>query len=691
MKKRYKVKVKKKDNKTSAISFYHAPAVSYDFPDDYDPLELINKIIDNDFDISALSLIDESDFTVAPNFLEFCIGKEYLGYKPWPRQAQIGLEFFADYCPECSDQKLVKNMFDQPLAEILDRVQLLKHGVCPKCHKTRRDFVKKGLLHYYNDLAACAGQRSGKSVLTSAFIATYVLHRYLMIKNPSAYFGLLPNSTLHMTFVALTYNQAYDTLWSPFTEAYDSSPWFQEYNKMLDYYANKYGVPIRLYDYKKTFLYYEHKRLTAYPSGPDKRKLRGRTRIFAATDEIGWFDSWRSSSESVKFNSDEIVAALERSLRTVRSEAAMRRKRGDYNSLDAYLVNISSPSSSNDKIIRLIREANKAKNRIAYHYATWEMNPKISKEDLDDEFRKDPVGAQRDYGAVPTLGDSVWISNPYVVEKLISKRVRNAVKYKVVTKRDKFGNSTQYLKVMFLHNHNRNPHILSIDNGYNNNGFAIVAKYYDFERDKSVTDLICVAYPSATLPINFRYMFKYTIQPIIQEMNVRIVVFDQWQSIDYKQELLDSGIESEIYSLTYDDFREVEKRIYGEKIILPKPEIPFKDIVNPSLSYDEFIEGKPVANFIYQLLSVKRSGRKIIKDDSVGDDIFRAWVLSEAYISDPDVSELLSSPSSSKNQVSSQTLGAVFRRAGTVVPSSGVQPLHGNSSVVGNLGVILRK
>lgn len=62
-------------------------------------------------------------------------------------------------CPKCSDPKLVGNMFDQPLPEILDRVQLLNYGICPKCGATKWDLHQQGYFHFPHTLAGCAGQR----------------------------------------------------------------------------------------------------------------------------------------------------------------------------------------------------------------------------------------------------------------------------------------------------------------------------------------------------------------------------------------------------------------------------------------------------------------------------------------------------------------------------------------------------
>jgi intein/homing endonuclease len=114
---------------------------------------------------------------------------------------------------------------------------------------------------------------SGKSAIT-AMMSAYLIHRLIKLQNPNSVYGILSNSVLHGTFVALTYAQAKDTLWEPLYGYLQETPWFQEYHDLLKHYGEKYGEDlVKLND---TFVLYRHRRLLCTPSGPDKRTLRGR-------------------------------------------------------------------------------------------------------------------------------------------------------------------------------------------------------------------------------------------------------------------------------------------------------------------------------------------------------------------------------------------------------------------------------
>lgn len=957
--------------------------------DNYDPFDLINRAVNSEFDNSVFEIIKDDDLPTAPNWLEFCIGSKYLNIKPFPKQIKFGLEFFSDYCPDCSDSKIMKELFDQPLQEILERIQVLHYGECPKCNKNRIDFHKEGKLGFYNELAGCAGQRGGKAqplhsfikvpngwkkmgdiqvgdivctpdggtapvtgvfpqgkrktykvifeddrsteccedhlwtvfnehwkrrcirikdgyaypktdscwktfslkeiinreskyplfiplslykgsnkdlpldpyvlglllgdgcftrsgisftnideenlenlktkliegyylqkesvgsnsyrltrgkrgesnyyievikevgllkkksyekyipetykessveqrlellrglmdtdgntskkrlrkigtpnistsskqlaediqylvrslgglcritskipkythkgikkegkrnyrcwirhdnpeffcklsrkkenairnkevslkcriknieyigmqevqcitvdhpdhlYITDEFVAThnsvfvamcanYQLHRFLKLPNPSGYFNLLPNQTLHMTFIAITYKQAEDTLWQPFRDFYDNSPWFNAYNELLEYYEKKHSI--KLYEKKSTFLWYDHKRLTCYAAGPDKRKLRGRTRFFSSIDELGWF---HGTDKAIKLNPDQVCQALERSLRTVRSACKKKRENlHHYNAPDALFVNISSPSATNDKIMRLIREKN-IPSRYIFHLPTWEMNPTISREDLESEYQDNPIDAERDYGANPPLSDVPFISNANIIQDLINLKYKNLCKYKLHLVTDKVGHTTiQVKQLRFQPFDPEINYIMGVDTGFSKNAFAVVIQHYNTEIKSSVIDLIIEVRPTENIPVHFPAMYRSVIEPIVKTGNIALVIFDKWQSINYEQELHDKGIESIRYSLKHDDFVNIKGLIFSKKIIIPRAEISFKEILNPSMDYHNFVEKRPVAHFIYQILAVRDLGRTVTKGLGVDDDIFRAWCLGVRFIFD---------------------------------------------------------
>ena len=247
-------------------------------------------------------------------------------------------------------------------------------------------------------------------------IAAYHLHRYLVIPDPIRFFGLLPSSQLYMSMTAVSAMQAEALLWVPFKEYVDEAPWFKEYHTLLNDTGERLGI--ELMHRPKTFLVYKHKRIACMYEAPNKRRLRGKTRFFTAIDEIGWMEA-DATKQSVTLSADEISAALDNSLRTLRSKAEKKRLAGLWNCPDGIACNISSPSAKDDKIMRNVRSARTNKRIYAYHYPTWEANPEISRESLQPEYDKSRMVAERDFGAIPPLANDPFIDNPNCIDLMI--------------------------------------------------------------------------------------------------------------------------------------------------------------------------------------------------------------------------------------------------------------------------------
>jgi len=250
----------------------------------FDADDLINKALKHDLDASVLEAFDDSWVPRAKNVFQWCIDRRFLGIDPFPMQMYLMLELFEEYCHTCSDMVWWTTglKVDSPLAEIKDRMSLLRRGKCPKCGRTKLDLVKAGSCYYRDELAACLGQRAGKTACVG-FIATYQLHRFLTLRSPWQTFGVLANQKMLMTFVALTEKQVMESLWDSFIGKVGSSPWFDLYHKFLREEGKRLGE--ELFSWKTTFLSYFHKKLMAHYAVADERTLRGPTRFFASVDE----------------------------------------------------------------------------------------------------------------------------------------------------------------------------------------------------------------------------------------------------------------------------------------------------------------------------------------------------------------------------------------------------------------------
>ena len=587
--------------------------------------------------------IDDRDIPQAPNFFTFLTSPKYLNIEPYPfaKQLEIGTRMFAEYCPKCSNPAYIDNVPVRHKPEkFLENVQLLKFGVCPKCKGTKAEFNAEGLLKVPCELAGMAGQRASKSQ-SFGMMAAYHVHSYLKNPSPQRTYNLLPMTDLHGQFTALTWQKAKDLLWDPIYGYLKNSRFFTDYYEVLDHYGAKYGEEI--YQVKDTFARYRHRHLFLYPVGPDKNKLRGTTAFIGGIDEIGLF-SVEENSTKVKMNGEEVYTSMRNSFRTLRSAYYKLLKKGYNSLLPPFLGCISSPLNKKDMIVKLYERSLTSKYSTGFHYATWEMNPYITKKDLEQEFLDDPIKALRDFGAVPPNSSAPYIEDIDQVSSTINRKNKNSFKIATYTAKSSSGKDHTAGKVVFTNQPDANKRILAIDAGEKNNSFAFVTGYWDSQLERPVFDGIGEIQPKPLYPLNFTFLYEDILVPIIERMNVQLVVADRWQSTKILSDLVEEcDIEAEQYSVKYSDFMTLKEDILNGKISIPKPEMESDKIeIAGNEAYPQGFSGKPISHFIFQLISVQDNQKVVTKGEGTTDDILRALVLAHSYLVDLDFRELLS-------------------------------------------------
>ena len=591
--------------------------------------------------------IDDSDLPEFANIYEFCYDKQGLDYNPFLMQMATAVHLFGEWCPPCSSKRfndILSLPKRYPAKDLPERVQLLEYGVCPKCGKTKNELIESGELNNYHTFIGVIGQRAGKSSLSGSILAPYHLHKFLKLQKPVETFDLLRNTILVGTFVGLTYVKAVELIWTPFYNTINESPWFIEYHKLLDYYANKYGE--KLYKINSTMLHYRARGLVCYPSGPSKRTLRGPTRFLSVIDELGWFPYGETDADEdrERQSAEGVYTALDNSLMTVRKSADKLRRMGYNNVPTAIMIGISSPSNARDKIMSLLKVHAKSKDVLTVKAATWDFSPLYDKEDFDNKYKENYMAAERDFGANPPLNTSPFLHMALdeLSEKLVGP-IRNRITYEY---RDFSIRDTKNKRRSATITEIRVPQkihrsIMALDAGWNKNSFSIVLGHADGtpESYKCILDTIIEIAPMDTeTPLDHAKIAQEIVYPLIEQMNVGIVVADRWNSIKMLQDIEhEFDIRTEQYSIKYSDFEYVRSWLIDEKVVIPRPEMKLSEIISlgeNSIKYPECFKYMPVSHLLYQMVTVQDSGRTIEKGYRLTDDIFRSVFLALIYLLD---------------------------------------------------------
>lgn len=618
------------------------------YGDDFDIESLMRDARDPDTGLLRDLKIDDRDLAHASSFYDYAfniIGED--AHPPWMVQMWIGLLMFAEVCPVCSDKRwldlewFITNVpKDMPSKDIKKGIKILKHGVCPKCKRTKHDLIVNHGLHNYTELVNVLGQRSGKSS-SAALYSSYHTHRVLKFPLLADHTRAMQKSTeLTCTFVSLTFAKAFGVLWTPYVNVINKSSWFTEMFKMLDFHAEKYGID--LYKKRDEFISFFHKGLRMYPLGPKSSSLRGDTRWLAAIDELGLFPLPTGNDEedenSERANADEAHKSLTNSLVTVQAIQNTLLAQG-LNCPPALMIGVSSPISMRDKVMRRLNDARSAEGKkyiLGVNLPTWKVNPSIDRDTpiIALAYASNSEKAERDFGANPPRVHQTYLKPSQTPLSLFTVKNTHALKYHYDKPGLLYGKVECYYRPKW-------PSVVLIDAGHVNNSFSLVGAHFDFDRQKVVVTTVVEVMTHDNRRIDFNSIYEHLILPVLKDLNGVVLLADQWQSLDILSRAQTdmgtapmSGKEkprcaAKQHSPKRKDFDSVVAMLENGSIELPfLAESDYKHVVSEYVDY-RTLNGQPIKHLLLQMLTVRDTGEAKCptKGEGFTDDIFRALVL----------------------------------------------------------------
>ena len=594
----------------------------------------------------------------APNAVVWITAPQYLNVPSLyqhVRQYEIVRDFFQLRCPICNKGKgdcWGKSEADLRSEVLLEWDQAQSCDVCPKCGMTRAEFIEEGLLFAYDNLVGIAGMRSGKSVV-AGMIGTYMRHVFITMGIQEQgwlhkRFGLLPTQALEMAFVATTSTQSSQTIWANFKLQCSTSPWFQAYVRWVKAKEDQQLTPdgMRRWTYKELeegiedgYLLLNCMNLNSNSSG-----MAGRTRLAYFLDELSRFGLGES-----RFGADEVWAVFSNSLKTVRGARSRLRLP------DVWLgasVTISSPISIEDKTMVLHAQGAHEPTTYCWKYATWEFNPFLTRDVFDVDFLKDPVVAERDFGANPPNATTPLVTDPHRFWSAIDETAKPTATFSITNPVD--GSGRPYVGGQLEHaslDRGRPLYIFG-DAGKTFDQFALVAcsaiwlpafSTYSQEERNSMRDTSHLAMHH---PMETMYHNPNTAEPdapemtliTVQEWSLRIIpeqgkpvwfesviqifkalnkvrriatiAFDRWNSESTIQQISDMGIGARIISLKVEDFtKAVQDAMLGRLKLLP-PKVPNEIYLEPSGTLRLTVSPDKLSSeaaTLYEMLKLERS------------------------------------------------------------------------------------
>lgn len=543
--------------------------------------KLTRDILDDDLDYTKALVVESNvDQMVdwAPNVLVWCADNRFIGTKPFPRQAEMLVRLFEEWCPRCSNPRWFKEGF--PTAATFEEVErncaMLEFGVCPHCKFKKGDGRSENIFVDPYELVAVWGQRSGKSAVSSMGIS-YLTHMNCALHTPWKTYGLTPGQVLDFTMVATMVKQSKEALWSNFKKMMENSYWFKQYKTVCDEEGHKHGVreTVRA---NETSFNFKHKGISVQNASNDHNALRGSTRFGFAIDELAFFDGDATSGRTRR-NGAETYTSLNNSLMTLRQvteEMAAKNRNSTVPNPLGFCI--SSPRAMNDAIMQLYRDRQSDRQSITSHEPTWKINPRLPlKSKAMQKLLEQPNG-HRDFGAKPPLTDDPLFTRIGVVTQafetaLSTSDYQHAIQpsiralpdeHRIASGRAIITTVTAAIDETYKPTvvkpvsaaalaalgpyrtlfedllerplHTR-PHVLGLDVGKSNNAMCIAGLCLADNGEKVITDFLVEIKPDTRRHVNTAHVFEEVVIPLLDRLNVVGVFYDQWQSLHQIQHL----------------------------------------------------------------------------------------------------------------------------------------------------------
>jgi hypothetical protein len=682
-------------------------------------LDKLNELIDESLIKGNKGFSEEeAEFkylsTMAPNIIEWVTGLEYWNSPTTfnvSRQYQILRDFFNLRCKFCNSQDPEAiECWGKSRSYLESEVLLVWNNEyedfqCPKCRNTLKGYMYDGVVKPYNELMCIAGMRSGKSFL-GAHIGGYIEHvlRVMSMSGRGAIQKKLKQEKsewFEVTFAASTATQASETVFAKYKEMREKSPWVMRHINWLKNKEAKQPKTRKSWSYaeKQPGIYDGWLQVRFNRVASDSSGVAGKTRVFAAIDELA-----RLSNTESKTSAKELYRVLNQSLKTVRVAV------DNYGLFPFFgiMLNVTSPIAIDDVAMNLyyLAKNNVLKRTFCWKGATWEFNPSFSRSDFDDEYAKDSVGAERDFGANPPAAETPLIDDTLRFWKSIDYSKSPIASFDSYYLTDKTGKNYIAAKLKEVSYNFDDNHYLFCDAGEQFDAFSMVCahpvmlsedNYQELNSNTlpqkieppdgftSITDLpfsndsplgmglnhyddasygnagrVCTVYDFCLriVPEQDKEIWFNSIIDIIKDLRKKIrivgVGFDSWQSTSSIQVIRDMGVQADKVRLKMENFSEFVAAAYSDQVaLLPPLKEDFfnlSDVGTLELGKDER-EMSHQAVGILELLKLERSKdlKKIITQNKgrtrgkSSDDIARCIIGVDFMIKNSFVSAFSSS------------------------------------------------
>jgi len=404
----------------------------------------------------------------------------------------------------------------------------------PKQKEVLREFYNKD--KSYRDMILIWGMRAGKTVEASV-ISCFEAFKLINHGYPCRKYGFPIGTEIFIVNVATSDRQAKDTVFAHTKARINASPWFQK-QKYVEHH-NEFIFSVKD---GKVIIRSEHS---------NSASLAGKTVICAVFDELARFkDTGGNTSAEIVYDT------LSRSVRSFGN--------------DGKRIIITSPMYQDDFAMRLYKQFKNSPRWLCRRWPTWEVNPTITFEDLEDEFAKNPETAWRDYGATPSSSLEVYFKEPAKIDAVVDTSRINPIDEDKNTPAEQLGNFQGEKGVYYT---------LAGDPALKNDAFGLCLLHTDPKTHDIIADILHRFTAQNTRETDdesdtAREINANFVKDFIFELNRRCTISmfatDTWMFPETIQAIRGAGIQVEQNHVTKREYDKLKELIYSLRIKLPQ-------------------------------------------------------------------------------------------------------------------------
>jgi len=373
--------------------------------------------------------------------------------------------------------------------------------------KILEDFYESGKL----ELLLVCGKKSSKTTM-AAIIACYEVYCLLRLGNPHKHFNILEGQPIYVLNTCTGKKQA-QNIFLNYVKSMVSKSRF-----LTLFLSDVFTADEIRFDYN----------IRVMSQSSNSISSLGYTCICTMFDELAWF-----RDTSGNFSGKAVYDSLKPNLKPFGKAGKS--------------IVFSSPGPKSGVFYKIYLDSSAYDSTFMIQLPTWEINPTISRESLDEEFRKDPLKARMDWGA-----EFVDISGT----ALNSTKIDEAVAHDNMD----IYNFTDKV----------NEYVLALDPGLKHDAYAI--SFGHKESEVPVIDFNSAWQGTTTEPVDIEEVENF-IRMVCARLNVVLIVLDQHQSASTIQKFRKEGynIKETYFSAPYNVaiYTNLIEKLNTNKIKLP--------------------------------------------------------------------------------------------------------------------------